>query len=203
MITVPFSVKLIANTPSTASPLYASEKRPGAVIVVGEIGVGKTAFCAALAEACTWTVGETGMVIARDMAQHKAVVDPYYDKKEWFEKITQPSTKNYHRRELVSFGNLMTAIRPDYLIDECCAAGHRIIAGVRRHREVEARLSSGFHDIYVKIERPGWTAPRDSFELHEIATFLKGIADVRVIENRGVKELGFAAAMLANELRAL
>lgn len=176
-------------------------KRAGCVFVVGAVHSGKSEFAKHLAAATGWEIGETYSVIAENMAASLMIlaetgIVPRRHYEEW-EHIIDVN-KNVWRTSLVAEANKMTSIRGDSLIDPLINRGKRIIVGVRRHVEVEARLKRGCADVWVKIERPDWISPADSYELEQIE---KHCTDpVLVVENRGVDTLALKACDLAKAL---
>jgi hypothetical protein len=153
------------------------------VFIVGPRGVGKSTFAAALSAELGygWACGEISAEIIKAKAQMLAQVDElngyaYGASVDaltfWRETLTEK--KDAWRPELIALGNFARSIVADYWIQQVLARPARICVGVRTADEVVARARRGYADFWIRIERPGHTAPPDNYD-PELAQWLAGM----------------------------
>jgi energy-coupling factor transporter ATP-binding protein EcfA2 len=147
--------------------------RIAVVMVIGQTGSGKSTFATMLtvalrnATGMPWPVGETGHVIAREMARIICWSDYWsapaaerpkergkYERgfTAAYIEAVQKEAKAPWRLPAKEFGDWICSIDPTYLARECTRAGARIVAGCRRQSEVAAwNAENGACTLWVRI----------------------------------------------------
>lgn len=149
--------------------------RPGKSVfyVYGPIGSGKSTFAGMLAERMTEKkVTETSDYLIEELVAHMSCYLPLFDPEAYRSYLKKKDI--LARRQLTAFGNLMTRLKPDVLIEGAAKKG-TIIVGPRRICEMEHWFYGvGFRNeaaVLVEIhdsqkvdpcyELQGWKRPED------------------------------------------
>lgn len=124
------------------------------VFIIGPDGSGKSTAAWLLSNELMCSCAETGEAIIQALAFVFAGGKDGSDDSRHYWAMSIRKRKSEFRRELKAMGDLMTALKPTALIDEC-ANRAKIVVGVRRLSEAQGYLQRcGWNDsIWIRMER--------------------------------------------------
>lgn len=135
-----------------------------AIFVVGARGVGKTTFAKALAKQSGWATAEASFYLSKILAQYIKTSQAGKVAFSGLDILDQIiDNKAAWTKELIAMGDAITSVRGDCLIDMALKDA-KIVCGVRRKIEVEARAMHEKNDVWIVVDNPDRAKP-DNYEL--------------------------------------